>query len=123
MPITETDLLVGRSRVCLALVDQPGDATRQDPGLARSGAGDHQQRGAGVRHGGPLGLVEPVEERVVAVLEEGLVGRCVSGAHVGPSLCAGCDSRSGPVGAGQACTGDQKTATAMLAIVSASRPK
>ena len=111
-----------RARVRLALVDQPGDATRQDPGLARARAGDHQQRGAGVRHGGPLGLVEPVEERVVAVLEEGLVGRCVKGAHVAPSLCAGCDSRSGPVGVGQACAGDQKTATAMLATVSASRP-
>ena len=116
-----------RARVRLALVDQPGDATRQDPGLARARAGDHEQRGTGVRHGGPLGLVEPVEERVVAVLEEGLVGRCVNGAHVAPSLCAGCDRPvspgRGPVGVGQACTGDQKTATAMLAIVSASRPR
>src|SRR4051812_12584905 len=57
--------------------------------------------GGAASGGSPLGLVEPVEERVVAELEEGLVGRCVSGAHVTPSLCAGCDIPVGPVGAGR----------------------
>jgi hypothetical protein len=45
--------------------DQPGDAADEDPGLARPGASDHQQRAAAVMgDGGPLVLVERVEERV-----------------------------------------------------------
>ena len=70
----------------------------------------------GVRHGRPLGVVETLEERVV---DQGCI-RGVGGAHVVPTLCGGWDSRGWP---GQAWTGDQKTATPMLMIVSASRPK
>ncbi len=50
--------------MCLALRDQPGDPTREHAGLSGAGAGDHQQRGTGMHHGGALRLVEPGEELV-----------------------------------------------------------
>ena len=45
-----------------ALGDQPGDATGQHPGLAGAGAGDDEQRRAGVADRGPLRVVEPLEQ-------------------------------------------------------------
>ncbi len=42
--------------------DQVGDAPSEHPGLARAGAGDHQQRAATVCHRPPLGLVQPLQE-------------------------------------------------------------
>ena len=44
--------------------DQPGDPAGQHPGLARARPGDHQQRRAGMGHGLPLRLVEPLEQLV-----------------------------------------------------------
>ena len=46
----------------LALGDQPGDPAGQHPGLARAGAGDDEQRRALVDDGGPLRLVEALEQ-------------------------------------------------------------
>ena len=48
--------------VRLAFGDQPGDPPSEHPGLARAGAGDDQQRGAGMHHRGPLWVVQPVEQ-------------------------------------------------------------
>jgi hypothetical protein len=45
---------------------QPRDAVREHPGLARAGAGEDQQRPAGMLHGVALGLVHP-GEKVCAV--------------------------------------------------------
>ncbi|OPZ06053.1 MAG: hypothetical protein BWZ08_02360 [candidate division BRC1 bacterium ADurb.BinA292] len=43
-------------------LDQPRDAMRDDARLARTGAGDHQERAVGGRHGGLLLRVEVAEQ-------------------------------------------------------------
>ncbi|GGU28929.1 hypothetical protein GCM10010208_62060 [Actinomadura livida] len=48
----------------IPLAQQVGDAVGEDPGLARSGARDDQQRAAGVHDGGALLLIEAVEQGV-----------------------------------------------------------
>ena len=53
-----------RAGVGSALGDQPRDPSRQHAGLARTGAGDDEQRGALVDDGRALGLVEALEELV-----------------------------------------------------------
>ena len=45
--------------------DQVGDASGEHPGLARAGAGDHQQRTVAVQHGATLGRVEPGQQLVL----------------------------------------------------------
>ncbi len=45
------------------LGQQVGDAVGEDAGLAGAGAGHDEQRGAGVDDGGPLVLVQPLQER------------------------------------------------------------
>jgi hypothetical protein len=52
----------------LSGLDEPGDAVGEDPGLARSGAGEDQQRPLAVRHRLALGWVEPFEEGLDAVV-------------------------------------------------------
>src|SRR5690606_8714590 len=47
-----------------AFGEQVGDAVGEDPGLARSRPRHDEQRGAGVRHGFPLGGVQAFEERL-----------------------------------------------------------
>ncbi len=47
----------------LRAAEQVGDAVGQDPGLARAGAGDDEQRRSFVYDGGPLLGVEPFEQR------------------------------------------------------------
>ena len=46
-----------------AIVDQMGDAMGEHPGLAGTGAGDHQQGARLVRHGVELVGVETLGER------------------------------------------------------------
>ena len=98
-----------RTGVGLALGDQPRDAPGQHPRLAGAGAGHDQQGGAGVHHGGPLRLVEALEQLVGArpatsgaglfdgrdVLE---AGDQVGTTHVPTSLRAGTDSPGSPFG-------------------------
>ena len=43
--------------------EQIGDAVGEHPGLARAGAGDDEQRRAGVHDGGALLLVQPLQQR------------------------------------------------------------
>ncbi len=50
------------ARVHTARAEQMRDAVRQDAGLAGAGAGDDEQRAAGVDHGGLLLVVEPLQE-------------------------------------------------------------
>src|SRR5215813_14054704 len=57
----EREDLVGPSP---ARDDEPGDAPRDDGGLAGPGAGDDQQWPGIVRDGPPLRLVEPLEDAV-----------------------------------------------------------
>ena len=95
-----------RAGVRLALGDQPGDPPGQHPGLARTRAGDDQQRRALVDDGGALGLVEALEELVAggaAARGAGLLARVESsrpGIGKGmlmsaPTLRGGAD---GPIG-------------------------
>ena len=90
-----------RAGVRLALGDRPGDATGEHPGLARARAGDDEQRGTGVHHRGPLGLVEAVEQgvgrRAARGRARGLEQRLGKLTHAVPSLRPAGDS----TGAGQ----------------------
>ena len=63
-----------RARVRLAHGDQPGDPPGEHPGLARPGAGHHEQRGAVVHDRRALRLVEPLEQLVLGRLVT-LLGR------------------------------------------------
>ncbi len=49
-----------RSGATPCLIDQPGDAHREDAGLARAGAGHHQQGAVHVLDRLPLGGIEAV---------------------------------------------------------------
>ena len=64
------------------LVDQVGDAVREHPGLARTGAGDHEQRAGLVHDGIELIGVQPLCERrrpTIRCTERPLVGRPSAG--------------------------------------------
>ena len=124
-----------RAGVGLALGDQPGDAAGEHPGLARAGAGDDQQRRPGVDDGGALGVVEPASSSSAAGprrVVRGSAGVDVVEAGDREGVLIVAANPTGPpsrrpapaiTGAcGQAWVGDQKTATATLATVSASRP-
>jgi hypothetical protein len=49
-------------------VHEPGDAVREDPRLARSGAGEDQERSLAVGDRLALGWIEPFEEGLDAVV-------------------------------------------------------
>ncbi len=49
------------ARLDLQVLDEVGDAVRQDAGLSRARAGDHEQRPLGVLNGLALGLIEGCE--------------------------------------------------------------
>ena len=63
---------------------QMGDASGQHPGLARTGAGHHQQRPVPVLHRGPLGRVELGHQRLgMGQAQGGPVARATAGRGAG----------------------------------------
>ena len=89
-----------------ALVDQVGDAVGQDPGLARAGPGDDEQRPAAVDDGVELVGVETVDRRPVrswssAAGTAGMARHPTDGVRARPGRARSADDDDRAVGVGQ----------------------